>query len=164
MSIRDRLAFWRPRSEAPLAERLFAFDAVTQPLPVIRARPRRRLRLPGRRSTTPGAAHAGGGTDPALPGLLVMSGTALVGFALIGFSWRAVARTLYPWLQVPSLVSGGLAGLLLLAAGLLLVDIQLDRRDAARHSVELDTILDEVATIVAHAPALRARRRNRTSR
>lgn len=50
-------------------------------------------------------------------GMAALCGLTLVGFLMIGLGWRSVARTTFVDLQVPPLVSGCVAGLLVVAVG-----------------------------------------------
>jgi hypothetical protein len=93
-----------------------------------------------------------------LPGLATMVAVAVTGVAALGLGWRIVARSLVVPVQVPALISGGLAGLALLGAACAFFDIQADRRDAAQRADEIDAVLDEVAAMAA---ILRRRRGGR---
>src|SRR5205807_1627665 len=84
-----------------------------------------------------------------LPGLVTIVAVALAGVVALGLGWRIVARSLLAPVQVPGLVSGGLAGLALLGAACAFLDIQTDRRDAAARANEMDALLDEVAALAA---------------
>lgn len=87
--------------------------------------------------------------DPAAPSLAVFTGVVLLGFVAIGLGWRVAARTLNVALQVPALVSGGLAGVALVLIGISFVSIQADRRLAASERACMDDLLDEAAELVA---------------
>jgi hypothetical protein len=100
---------------------------------------------------------------PAFPGLVVMAGLALAGFAGIILAWYGTSGTLFVALQIPHLVSGGLGGLALVGAGIALLHIQMGRREAAIEEQLTDDILDEVAALVALAPKLRELRQSKTS-
>ena len=93
-----------------------------------------------------------------LPGWATMVVVGIAGLAALWLGWRTIARSLMPPVQVPGLVSGGLAGVALLGAACALLDIQADRRDRARHAEEVDGLLDEVAGMAA---ALRHRSKDR---
>lgn len=93
-----------------------------------------------------------------MPGLATILAIAGAGAAALALGWKIVARSLAAPVQVPGLISGGLAGLALIGAACAFFDIQSDRRDAARRSEEIDAVLDEVGAMAA---ALRRRRRGR---
>ena len=93
-----------------------------------------------------------------LPGLVTIIALAAGGTVALWMGWRVVARSLVPPVQLPGLISGGLAGLALLGAACALLDIQADRRDAAARADEIDALLDEVAELAA---AMRRRREGR---
>ncbi|HVA61546.1 MAG TPA: hypothetical protein VNG13_13565 [Mycobacteriales bacterium] len=97
--------------------------------------------------------------DPGIRAALVLLGIVLAGFTGIALAWRGVAATLYVSIQFPFLVSAGLGGAALVAAGLALLTTHLQRREAAARRVEIDTI---VRTTGLLAEALR--RRHTTSR
>src|SRR5881394_1559911 len=92
------------------------------------------------------------------PGLITMLAIGVAGFVALLLGWRMIARSLLPPVQIPGLISGGLAGLALIGAACAFLDIQADRRDAARQGDEVDALLDEVASMAA---VLRNRSRGR---
>jgi hypothetical protein len=105
--------------------------------------------------------------DPALPGLLIAIGLAVMGFVAIVVAYYGSARTIYVFLQMPEIISGGLGGLALIGVGAAVFAIQSDRRDAARERRRDDEVLEQVSELVALAPKLRAlteRRDERTKR
>ena len=69
--------------------------------------------------------------DPVTVSMWVAAGLVLAGFVAIALGWRGAAATLDVPVQVPYLVSGGLAGLALILGGVVLVLVQLGRREAA---------------------------------
>jgi len=83
------------------------------------------------------------------PGLGAMLAIGAAGVVALALGWHAVARVLAVSLQVPALVSGGMAGVALIGAACAFVDVQRDRQDAAAEAREVDAVLDEVAGIVA---------------
>jgi hypothetical protein len=95
--------------------------------------------------------------DPALPGLLLMALLMALGFVAFYLGWRGSARTIYVALQIPHVVSAGIAGVALVALGAALFNVQMSRRDAAREEKLTDDVLDEIAALVALAPVIRAR-------
>ena len=92
--------------------------------------------------------------DPSAPGILMMAALVIGGFVAIWFGWRGVARTIHVALQVPGLLSGGVAGVALIGLGSALVNVQVGRRDAAEERRRTDRVLDEVAALQAFAPRL----------
>ena len=82
----------------------------------------------------------------------------VAGAGALWMGWRVVARSLVAPIQVPGLVSGGLAGLALVGIACAFIDAQGDRRDAAQRADEIDMVLDEVAAMAA---AMRRRRGSR---
>lgn len=93
--------------------------------------------------------------DPAAPSLALFAGLVVAGFVAIGLGWRVAARTLYVALQMPAIVSGALGGVLLVALGTGLANIQAGRRLAAAERAETELLLDEAHALVA---AVKARR------
>lgn len=98
------------------------------------------------------------GRPRVMPGGATMIAIGTAGLIALGLGWRVVARSLLAPVQLPGLVSGGLAGMALLGAACAFLDIQADRRDSARHGAEIDAVLDEVAGMAA---ALRKRVKDR---
>lgn len=98
---------------------------------------------------------------PAFPGILMMALLAFTGFVVIGIGWWGAAKITYVALQIPRVVSGGLAGLALIGTGAALLTVQMERRNAAREQQMTDEILDEVAALVALGPQLRRIRQTR---
>ena len=93
--------------------------------------------------------------------LLTMVGVAVAGLVALVFGWLHVARTLFVPLQLPALVSGGLAGIALLGAGALLLATHLERQASARRSDQLDALLDEAAALVASRSKTTRKRKRR---
>lgn len=81
----------------------------------------------------------------------------VVGFVTLGLTWKAVAARLEVPLQLPYLLSGGFAGLAVIAVGLAVVNVQATRRINARRRDQLDRLLDEAATLAARLPQVSAR-------
>ena len=71
------------------------------------------------------------GVDQVTVSMWIAAALVLAGFGTFALGWRGAAATLDVSLQVPYLVSGGLAGLALILAGVVLVLVQLGRREAA---------------------------------
>lgn len=65
----------------------------------------------------------------------------VVGFGLIFLAWNGAAGRPATPAQMPYLISGGLGGLGLIAAGLVLVRVQEGRKDTALVLAKLDTLL-----------------------
>lgn len=93
--------------------------------------------------------------DPAVPSFTVFAGLVVGGFVAIALGWRVAARTLFVALQVPALVSGAVGGVVLVALGAGLANVQAGRRLAAAERVETEALLDEAHALVA---AMKARR------
>lgn len=86
--------------------------------------------------------------DPAASSLLVFAGLIVTGFVAIGIGDRSIARTLAVAVQVPALVSGGMAGLALILIGCGLVNVQTGRRLAAAERAETELLLDEASLLL----------------
>ena len=93
--------------------------------------------------------------DPAAPSLALFAGLVVAGFVAIGLGWRVAARTLYVGLQVPAIISGAIGGLVLVALGAGMANIQAGRRLAAAERLDTELLLDEAHALVA---AMKARR------
>jgi hypothetical protein len=87
--------------------------------------------------------------DPAVPSFALFAGLVVGGFAAIALGWRVAARTLYVALQVPALVSGAVGGVVLVALGAGLANVQAGRRLAAVERLETEALLDEAHALVA---------------
>ena len=85
--------------------------------------------------------------DPSAQSVIVLVLLALIGFAMLALAWRGGARTVYVPLQMPWLVSGGLAGLGLLGMALGAVSIHLSRRDDAAHRAEIEGLVRDAAEL-----------------
>lgn len=85
---------------------------------------------------------------PAVPALRPLSPTptyigiavAALGFVLLAVAWGGVAGKNNVALQVPYLVSGGLAGLGLIMVGLTIVNVAAKRRDAALREQQIQLL------------------------
>ena len=75
--------------------------------------------------------------DPRLSTLLVLGGAVIAGFLLMAYAATSSATLTDVPLQVPWLVSGGMAGLGLVGTGLGLISIHLDRVEAAEERRQL---------------------------
>jgi hypothetical protein len=78
-------------------------------------------------------------------GLLVVA----AGFGLIGFTWGKTAGLVNVAEQVPYLVSGGLVGLGLIMAGLLMVSLSVRRREAQDRARQLEQVREALARLRA---------------
>jgi hypothetical protein len=75
--------------------------------------------------------------DPRVSTAIALAAVVVLGFALVAQAYRGVAATLFVPFQVPLLVSGGLAGIALLGAGIALLNVHLDRTEAAQERQQL---------------------------
>ena len=85
--------------------------------------------------------------DPGVQAVLVLAGLGILGFAMLGFAWRGGARTPYVPLQLPWLLSGGVAGLALLGMALGAWSIHLGRRQDAVHRAATEDLVREAAEL-----------------
>lgn len=85
--------------------------------------------------------------DPGIQAGVVLVMLAVAGFVMFALSWRGGARTPYVSLQLPWLVSGGMAGLALLGMALGAGSIHLGRRDDAAHRAQVDDLVREAAVL-----------------
>ena len=86
--------------------------------------------------------------DPVTVSMWVAAGLVLAGFVAIALGWRGAAATLDVPVQVPYLVSGGLAGLALILGGVVLVLVQLGRREAADERELVAGVLAEAHAVL----------------
>lgn len=94
--------------------------------------------------------------DPSNQSIVVLALIAVAGCVMWGLAWRGVARTVYVPLQLPWLVSGGIAGLALLGLALAGWSIHLGRRQDAVHRAAVEDLVRTGATL---AEELRSGRR-----
>ena len=85
--------------------------------------------------------------DPGVQGVLVLVALAVMAFVGLALAWRGGARTPYVPLQLPWLVSGGMAGLALLGMALGALSIHLGRRQDAEHRAAADDLVREAAEL-----------------
>ena len=102
-------------------------------------------RFPARRRR--GSTLTAAVLDPGIQAIAVLVALAVAGFVLLGVAWHGAAGTPYVPLQLPWLVSGGLAGLAVIGMAAGGWSIHLSRRDDAAHR-------DAVETLVRDAIAL----------
>ena len=93
--------------------------------------------------------------DPGIRAGLVLLGVVVAGFALLPFAWRGVARTQYVPLQIPWLMSAGVAGLALIGGALGALTIHIGRRADAMHRAAVE---DVMRTALELADELKKRR------
>jgi hypothetical protein len=87
-------------------------------------------------------------SDPAAPSLALFAAVAASGFVAIAVGWHVAATTRFVPSQIAALVSGGLAGVVLVLVGSVLVSVQAGRRSAALERRHTDDVLDEVGALV----------------
>jgi hypothetical protein len=85
--------------------------------------------------------------DPSNQSIVVLALIAVAGCVMWGLAWRGVARTVYVPLQLPWIVSGGLAGLGLLGLALAGWSIHLGRRQDALHRAAVEDLVRTGATL-----------------
>jgi hypothetical protein len=85
--------------------------------------------------------------DPGIQAVVVLAGLAVVAFVMLALGWRGGARTTYVPLQIPWLVSGGMAGLALLGMALGGWSIHLGRRQDAAHRAAADDLVREAVEL-----------------
>lgn len=81
-------------------------------------------------------------------------GLATLGFLLIFLGWNGAAEKDFVEGQIPFVISGGIAGLGLVAAGLTLALVEARRRDTARLSQKIDRLLEHMGAEVAEPEAV----------
>jgi hypothetical protein len=89
-----------------------------------------------------------GGSNPALPSLVLFGGMVVAGFVAMALGWRVAARTLNVAAQMPAIVSGGLGGLMLIVIGTGLFVAQMGRASAADQRTDLDEVLDRTSEVI----------------
>lgn len=94
--------------------------------------------------------------DPSNQSIVVLALIAVAGCVMWGLGWRGAARTVYVPLQLPWLLSGGIAGLGLLGLALAGWSIHLGRRQDAIHRAAVEDLVRTGATL---AEELRSGRR-----
>ncbi len=84
---------------------------------------------------------------PVYLGLVIVG----IGFGTIAFTWGRVATLTSVPLQLPYLVSGGVAGLGLVMAGITIISVATKRRAAARQARQMERVaklLDEIRAVL----------------
>lgn len=97
--------------------------------------------------------------DPRVSVTLVLAATVVVGLVAVGAGYRGAAALLLVPLQVPYLVSGGIAGVAAVGAGLALLVVHLDRAEAAQERREIARLQRDVLRLLKVAPQARERLR-----
>jgi hypothetical protein len=80
--------------------------------------------------------------------MVVLAAVAVGGFVLLVVGWRGAARTLYVPLQVPWVVSGGLAALAVVGTALGAWSIHVGRRADAAHRAAVEDLAHDLASWV----------------
>jgi hypothetical protein len=88
--------------------------------------------------------------DPAIQAIAVLSLLVAAGFVVIALAWRGAARTPYVPIEVPWLISGGVAGLAMIGMGLGALSIHLSRRQAAEQRAALDELIRTATELMEH--------------
>ncbi|HEX3706434.1 MAG TPA: hypothetical protein VHV76_07355 [Mycobacteriales bacterium] len=81
--------------------------------------------------------------------LPVLAALVVAGFAIFGWSWHGAKHARYVPLQVPWVISGGLAGLALIGLSMVSWHIYLCRSDDADHRAEWDAFTREAIDVLA---------------
>jgi hypothetical protein len=126
---------------------------MTSPNPIPRRPRARRTTVPEEPMSTitaadPAPPSVSRSRLPALPALRPLSptptyvgiGVVALGFVLLAVAWGGVAGKDNVALQVPYLVSGGLAGIGLILVGLTVVNIAAKRRDSALREQQIQVL------------------------
>lgn len=87
--------------------------------------------------------------DPRVSTTLVLAAVVIGGLLLLSQGWRGTAATLFVPYQVPYLVSGVIAGVACVGAGLALLRVHLDRTEAAQERQETAALQREVLRLLA---------------
>lgn len=75
--------------------------------------------------------------NPSVSTALILSAVVVAGLGLVAVGWRGVAANLRVVLQLPWLISGGVAGLAVVGAAAALLTTHLQRADAAAERASL---------------------------
>ena len=82
---------------------------------------------------------------PVLAGVVVV----LVGLGLIAYTWGRVAGLLLIPLQLPYIISGGLAGLGLVLVGMTIVNVTVRRQDGLRRDERIEQLSSMLQALTA---------------
>ena len=96
--------------------------------------------------------------DPRVSTTLVLAGMVALGFGLVAQGYRGAAALTFVPFQVPFIVSGAVAGVAVVGAGLALLSIHLDRAEAAEERRAVAALQRDVLRLLAVAPQVRERR------
>lgn len=91
--------------------------------------------------------------DKGLQAVLVLAAVAAAGLAGLGIAWNGVAATLFPQLQLPFIVSGGLGGVAVAGASLSLLATHLERRSSASDRARMEAIIAAATAVADELPA-----------
>lgn len=72
---------------------------------------------------------------------LIAAALVLAGFATVGATWRSVAALLFVSGQIPYAVSGGVAAVAMIGAGLAILNVQVTRMITARRNAQMQELL-----------------------
>jgi hypothetical protein len=89
--------------------------------------------------------------DPRVSTTLALAAVVIAGFLLLVVGWHGVSATLSVALQLPWAVSGSLAGVALIGAGLALLGTHLSRAEAAAERADLAELQREVLRLLSAA-------------
>ena len=87
--------------------------------------------------------------DPRVSTTLVLGAVVVAGLLLVSQGWRGVAASLFVPYQLPYLVSGAVAGVACVGAGLALLRVHLDRTEAAQERRETAALQREVLRLLS---------------
>lgn len=96
--------------------------------------------------------------DPALPGLVFLFALVVAGAAVVAGTVLSAASIGFVPLQMPYVVSGGFAGVALIAVGALLAAVQAERRDRVVACHEMQQLVDQLSALVRSAAPSRTER------